>query len=639
MSRERGFRIAYQTIKCDRCGASRFRGVPCPDCGRRPENWEIDQELQHRRRELAAARKDLAASDTADKAAGMLIDETVFDDILSLVPRLVPALRRATQPHGDATDVRQLIHDLVEIRRRLARSKERRPYIEVARAAATMVYELEQAVVRYLDALTEAVPLQAQEHADQAQQHIDQAAAAFNDAQDQLESARSVDMSSVAAMIMSLLEVQLKQSGGDAVGMVAAADARLVDLLKVSKPEAGLQLGLIEGVTALEFDRARLTQTVVDAFAAFMAAGPELARLAAAEPDLVKDFLDVQVGAFNSSWNAMHAVQNAQTARQATEALLDINVSLLEAPGAFFARTLLLITGHKQASYAKLKAGNATEDLRSLQTARPELAVLLRGVDDHLRTAKGHYQVTYTDEAITTVTKRETRTTTLVDLHDLVLTGVESVMACVVALTQAFAELGIDIDPAQLTLALGVLPVELAEMSVRLIAQTDASVYLNGDELVVELASSPKGFHLTSLVAALGPVLHQVSRFRVADHGTGRTLTGPTSPFLDKPQGEFDQQLRLINLSLKSQLDGEPAINRDQVRVWVSNWAISAMTAGDAEGMRQLRDLTRLAQQADPELEAAMRRCRRWVSRQEGDLELVGLLRHWRFDGPDWEAV
>jgi hypothetical protein len=53
--------------------------------------------------------------------------------------------------------------------------------------------------------------------------------------------------------------------------------------------------------------------------------------------------------------------------------------------------------------------------------------------------------VTYIDMAITTVTNRETRRTTLADLHDLVLTGIESVMACVVALTQAFAELGIDL--------------------------------------------------------------------------------------------------------------------------------------------------------------------------------------------------
>jgi hypothetical protein len=134
-------------------------------------------------------------------------------------------------------------------------------------------------------------------------------------------------------MLTSLLEVQLQQSGTDAVGMVAAADARLVELLKVSQPEAGLQLALAEGVTALEFDRARLTRIVVDAYTAFMAAGPELAQLAATEPELIQDFVDVQVGAFNSSWNAMHAVQNAHTVRQATEALLDVNVTLLEAPG------------------------------------------------------------------------------------------------------------------------------------------------------------------------------------------------------------------------------------------------------------------------------------------------------------------
>jgi hypothetical protein len=49
-----------------------------------------------------------------------------------------------------------------------------------------------------------------------------------------------------------------------------------------------------------------------------------------------------------------------------------------------------------------------------------------QGIDDNLRTAKGHYQVAYTDEAITTTASGVTRMMTLVDLHDLVLTGVES---------------------------------------------------------------------------------------------------------------------------------------------------------------------------------------------------------------------
>lgn len=638
--KQRGFRIKFQQISCYRCGAKRIRGVPCPDCGRRPADWEIDQDLQHRRRELAATREDLAAPDRADHA-GMFIDETIFDEILDLVPRLVPALQRAAEPRGDAADLRHLVQDLVGVRRRLAQSKERRPYIGVARAATIMVYELGQAVFRYLDALTDAVPLQAQAHAEEAQEHLDRAAAAFNEAQAELEAARAVDMSSVSAMIASLLKVHLEQSGQNAVGMVAAADARIIELLEVSRPEAGLQLTLIEGVTALEFDRVRLTQTVVDAYEAFMAAGPELTRLAAAEPDLIKDFIDVQIGAFNSCWNAMHAVQNAQTIRQAVEALLEINVGLLEAPGAFFARTLLLINGHKTAPYSKLKAGNATEDLRSLQTARPELATLLSGIDDHLRTAKSHYQVIYTDEAITTTARRETRTTELVDLHDLVLTGIESVMACVVALTQAFAELGIPIDGTQLMLAFGVSPIDLAQMAVSLIAQTDSTVWVADDEMVVELASTPRGdIHLTPLVAGLGPILHEVRAFRVIDHPSDRTLTGPTAPFHDKPQSDFAKELRLITVSLASRLNGTPCMNAEQVRVWASEKAIHALATGDAESMHQLRDLTKLAEQTeDPELEALLRRCRRWLSRQEGDAEVLELLKLWRFNGPDWEAV
>ena len=70
------------------------------------------------------------------------------------------------------------------------------------------MHELEHAVVSYLDALTVAVPLQAQTHADRAQQHLDRSAKAVNDVLDQLEAARAVDLSSVPAMLTSLLEAQ-----------------------------------------------------------------------------------------------------------------------------------------------------------------------------------------------------------------------------------------------------------------------------------------------------------------------------------------------------------------------------------------------------------------------------------------------
>ena len=56
--------------------------------------------------------------------------------------------------------------------------------------------------------------------------------------------------------------------------------------------------------------------------------------------------------------------------------------------------------------------------------------------------------------------------------------------------------------------------------------------------------------------------------------------------------------------------------------------------------MRRLLELTRLAQQTeDADVEAAMRRCRDWIYRQEGDVELVEILRSWRLDAPDWEAA
>ena len=44
--------------------------------------------------------------------------------------------------------------------------------------------------------------------------------------------------------------------------------------------------------------------------------------------------------------------------------MLDLQSALVDGPGALVARTFLLVLGLKTKPYAKLKAGNATEDLR-----------------------------------------------------------------------------------------------------------------------------------------------------------------------------------------------------------------------------------------------------------------------------------
>jgi hypothetical protein len=72
------------------------------------------------------------------------------------------------------------------------------------------------------------------------------------------------------------------------------------------------------------------------------------------------DLVDAQI----SPRQLLEHVPNAQTTRQAAEAMLDLQSALVEGSGALVARTFLLVLGLKTKPYAKLKAGNATEDLR-----------------------------------------------------------------------------------------------------------------------------------------------------------------------------------------------------------------------------------------------------------------------------------
>ena len=83
--------------------------------------------------------------------------------------------------------------------------------------------------------------------------------------------------------------------------------------------------------------------------------------------------------------------------------MLDLQSALVEGPGALVVRTFLLVLGLKTKPYANLKAGNATEDYATPGATRgsphcPE------GLDDHLRTAKSHHTVRYTDRSVIATT-------------------------------------------------------------------------------------------------------------------------------------------------------------------------------------------------------------------------------------------
>lgn len=411
-------------------------------------------------------------------------------------------------------------------------------------------------------------------------------------------------------MLHSMLAARMERTGETPLEMFANAEGRVAELLSI-QPNTGYELPflLAEDIAAVELDAARFAKTYVEAFRLLDQHASQLAAIAQATPELIVDLVDAQISIFDSCWNMFHSIRNAQTTRQAAEAMLDLQSALVEGPGALVVRTFLLVLGLKTKPYAKLKAGNATEDLRDARRD-PRLAPLLEGLDDHLRTAKSHHTVRYTDRSvIATTASRGSLEYDHDHLIDLVLEGLESTLACMLALRQALDQAGVDVDDETLPEEIGIPLVELAAITLSLITGVDTQVTMNDGEILVEVVGDLQS-GLVSLAAALGPALSEARRFRIVHEHEGRTreLTGPTTAIRNwsKRADDFDDQLQLMRLCLRLRVNGVRAVDRDQLRTWSSAMAIDALherslgsvqsRAVIVETSRRIRCLIQLAQ-------------------------------------------
>jgi hypothetical protein len=124
----------------------------------------------------------------------------------------------------------------------------------------------------------------------------------------------------------------------------------------------------------------------------------------------------------------------------------------------------------------------------------PRLAPLLEGLDDHLRTAKSHHTVRYTERSvIATTASRRSLEYDHDHLIDLVLEGVESTLACMLALRQALDQAGVDVDDEALPEGIGIPLVELVAITLSLLTGVDTQVTMNDDEILVEVVGPAIG--------------------------------------------------------------------------------------------------------------------------------------------------
>ncbi|MGW3399462.1 hypothetical protein [Streptomyces hydrogenans] len=613
------FKLSYSQISCQGCGISRIRGVDCPDCGHRPQPWEIDTAGRARRDAADQARNLLAQPVTPLPNGPLGVPETLhaalFKRLATWCSGFFTAVAEAAQAtdHG-AADLKARVAEFTELRALVHNTDTRRPLKVLLTTLRELVAELTSMIDAYLAALLASTPLEAQKHGTQAQSHHDRAAALIKAADTTADGAQLLSAERDTARIQTLLLARALRTyqAPDLLALDAAARDQLQGVTGSRGVDgSGVMYAIGQVLAQSIFDPERFREVLRLAYDVFRS-NPEVLRTLAQEPVFESDFKRALHELFDGSMEAVHAVDHATHSRQAGRALLGIAMAQVEGPGQVIASTLLLASGRKTAAYTNLRHKNATELITAAQQDQA-LHGLLDGLDNDLRTGRAHALVHYDDTGVVIERKKTTRTVVWRDVIDGVFQGYESIHACQLALWQVLGELGFtNFATEDLWSALGLTPEQMITVMLGNSGYQDIAVTLGERHWKMEARTGTTpalSTHLALIRPYLPAHVDELS-FTVHQKDEVHTLAGPLAPwreFATAPQDSEAKMMAYFRAQLSWRYDNTPVLSTHHVRRWTALQAEQTMHQEPAEAITRLRGFRDLAKFAgDDELAWAL---------------------------------
>jgi hypothetical protein len=430
--------LHFSTRRC-RCGSWRLLSQPCADCGEKPRDVEVDQEVQRRKRivrQVQVANLDLqpATDQTVDdliNRAGTIIDQF-----------LLPLAKVSKPPGSDAIgqllDAAQAIEQLV-----LDTSvPQPRPYLRIGRILFEVCSLVRDSLFRFLDASGAPTLLDAQAIGRDAQRQLDAAAqriqmlAAARDELDQLtSSADNGFFELIARRVIAGTEEGFL--GADRLGH----DVVRHIIGDTEEPGDGVGLGVLWASTYAQilFDYDRFCALAAKLFQLLQAPGAFDAL--ATDEEWRAWHRDAHTKLADAGENLQNMLAVAQHDRAAVRAVLLYVQDIYEGACRHFASTILahLGTGTYADHMQNREKRPLVQYLRD-NTASHDLAVGLLGP---LRNASGHNDYEIRDRLIVLTRAKSETVLNDIDFADSALQFTESATALSLAFEIALLQRGI----------------------------------------------------------------------------------------------------------------------------------------------------------------------------------------------------
>lgn len=554
-------------------------------------------------------------ADDVEVSVAIAASERLLDGargISEWLPRFWSGLHTATD--SDFRDCVALLEsgrDLARLRHDLAGLDATRPFVRGVRAAQDMAHSCLHMVEHYARALLASTPIDAQMAGEDAQDSLDELASAHKLLDDWLARQEAMTCSSSVQESLGLLVAECFHATGtdSLLTLVSSLQPQVAEVAGVEAgPDAAISYGLNAAFVDLFLSPDDFNRKVRDGVDLLLAADERIQRMMR-DPDFQADAKRLRLELFDSGVACQSAVAAAAHERQSARAVVELHATLVESAGRVLAIPFLTAVGQKNAPYASLRGGNATEHVRKAQ-ANPKTRDLFAGFDDHLRTAQSHRAILYEAERLTTDLSSGQREYSYDDLIESTFLAVESALAGLMAIqivcsAQGWAEpddTGLD--------ALGFTPTETAGFVLTSFGFRYSSVRVADGTLEVDLPGDILGF--TVAIGALLPSMSSGSftTIRVTTQA-GAAWSCPIEPYavFREASDDFAKQIALMRVQRSWRSDaGASWLPERALRKWTATQIVEAIDLDTPEKFRRLRLLRNLANEVgDQDAESLVR--------------------------------
>jgi hypothetical protein len=275
----------------------------------------------------------------------------------------------------------------------------------------------------------------------------------------------------------------------------------------------------------------------------------------------------------------------------------------VEGPASTILATIAAVVTGKP--YARLRDDDSGNLIKKLQSAGT--GPWIEGLDDAIRNAFAHQDWSLNGHVVELRPgKAGSHSLGLQDLVDLVLRGVESLLALDAAVILAAGSVGIDFGTVDWRTALSLNDENAVRLLLAMAGWHDIDVTIQDDALRVSASAPSTAFSvgiLGALAGVLRPTIESIHiSVQLAD-GRTRSLEGLT--FLVRAmqgaQTEDEKGIAMVELLHGFRLDEKPIANRAYVRRWSTALILRALQSPLGEAIKILRPVRELARRLEDE--------------------------------------